>query len=47
MKDFTDNVLKNATDIPYFEGDFWISTIEDLIKELDIEEEDRRKLEEF
>ena len=47
MKDLTDSTLNHATDIPYFEGDFWISTIEDLIKELDIEEEDRRKLEEF
>ncbi|CAF1106206.1 unnamed protein product [Rotaria sordida] len=47
MKDFTESALNKATDIPYFEGDFWTSTIEDLIKELDIEEEDRRKFEEL
>ena len=46
MKDCTDNDINKATDLPYFEGDFWSSTIEDLIKELDIEEEDRRKFEE-
>ena len=47
MKDWTDSGVSKATDIPYFEGDFWTSTIEDLIKEIDTEEEDRRKLEEF
>jgi hypothetical protein len=46
MKDWTDNAVTKATDIPYFEGDFWTSTIEDLIKELDTEE-DRRRIEEF
>ena len=47
MKDCTDSGLNKATDLPYFEGDFWTSTLEDLIKELDIEEEDRRKFEEL
>jgi hypothetical protein len=47
MKDCTDNGVTKPTDFPYFEGDFWSSTIEDLLKELDIEEEDRRKFEEF
>lgn len=47
MKDCTDNALTKVTDIPYFEGDFWSSTIEDLIKELDTEEEDRRRYEEL
>ena len=47
MKDCTDNSINKATDIPYFEGDFWTSTMEDLIKELDTEEEDRRKFEEL
>ena len=46
MKDCADNGITKATDIPYFEGDFWSSTIEELIKELEIEEEDRRKYEE-
>ena len=47
MKDWTDNAVTKPTDIPYFEGDFWTSTIEELIKELDTEEEDRRKFEEL
>jgi hypothetical protein len=47
MKDCTDSALNKVTDMPYFEGDFWASTIEDLIKELDTEEEDRRKFEEL
>ena len=47
MKDCNDNGVTKATDIPYFEGDFWSSTIEDLLKELDTEEEDRRKFEEL
>ena len=34
MKDCTDSGVNKATDIPYFEGDFWTSTMEDLIKEL-------------
>lgn len=40
-------LFTNTSEIPYFEGDFWSSTIEDLLKELDIEEEDRRKMEEL
>jgi hypothetical protein len=47
MKDCTDRHANGVTDIPYFEGDFWTSTMEDLIKELDTEEEDRRKFEEL
>ncbi|CAF3707592.1 unnamed protein product [Rotaria sp. Silwood1] len=47
MKDCNDSGVNKATDIPYFEGDFWSSTIEDLLKELDTEEEDRRKFEEL
>jgi hypothetical protein len=47
MKDCTDNGITKVSDLPYFEGDFWSSTIEDLLKELDIEEEDRRKFEEL
>ncbi|CAF3278892.1 unnamed protein product [Rotaria socialis] len=47
MKDFTETALNKVTDIPYFEGDFWTSTIEDLLKELDTEEEDRRRFEEL
>ncbi|CAF1312058.1 unnamed protein product [Adineta steineri] len=47
MKDCSDSGITKASDLPYFEGDFWSSTIEDLLKELDTEEEDRRKLEEL
>ncbi|CAF0772590.1 unnamed protein product [Adineta steineri] len=47
VKDCTDSGVNKATDLPYFEGDFWTSTIEELIKEIDTEEEDRRKLEEL
>ncbi|CAF3311699.1 unnamed protein product [Rotaria socialis] len=45
MKDCQDNQVQNALSIPYFEGDFWSNIIEESIKELDQEEEDRRKQE--
>ncbi|CAF1684046.1 unnamed protein product, partial [Adineta ricciae] len=45
MKDCMDNQVQNAWSIPYFEGDFWSNIIEESIKELDQEEEDRRKQE--
>ncbi len=47
MKDCNDSGINKAADLPYFEGDFWSSTIEDLLKEIDTEEEDRRKFEEL
>ena len=47
MKDCTDCGINKVTDIPYFDGDFWVASIEDLIKELDNEEEDRRRFEEL
>lgn len=34
-----------VTDIPYFEGDFWPNVIEETIKELDQEEEERKACE--
>lgn len=34
--------LKKPTELPYFEGDFWPNVLEESIKELDIEEEERR-----
>ncbi|CAF1038610.1 unnamed protein product, partial [Didymodactylos carnosus] len=46
MKDCTDNQVQLVTNIPYFEGDFWSNIIEESIKELDQEEEQRRKIEE-
>ncbi|CAF3835650.1 unnamed protein product [Rotaria magnacalcarata] len=45
MKDCLDNQVQNALNIPYFEGDFWANIIEESIKELDQEEEDRRRQE--
>jgi hypothetical protein len=33
MKDCTDRHVNEVTDIPYFEGDFWTSKMEDLIEE--------------
>ena len=47
LKDCNESGITKASDIPYFEGDFWSSTMEDLLKELDIEEEDRRRIEEL
>jgi E1A/CREB-binding protein len=35
MKDWIDSGVNKATDIPYFEGDFWPSTIESLIEEVE------------
>jgi len=45
LKDCLDNQIQSAFQIPYFEGDFWSNIIEESIKELDQEEEDRRKQE--
>lgn len=38
--------MTSATQIPYFEGDFWPNVLEESIKELDQEEEEKRKREE-
>ncbi|XP_071497309.1 CREB-binding protein-like [Diadema antillarum] len=35
--------LRCATELPYFEGDFWPNVLEESIKELDQEEEERLK----
>ena len=35
MKDCIDSDVKKATDIPYFEGDFWTDTIECIIEKLE------------
>ncbi len=45
MKQATDDGLRSATELPYFEGDFWPNTLEDSIRELDQEAEERRKTE--
>lgn len=36
--------LTSAADLPYFEGDFWPNVLEESIKELDQQEEEKRKL---
>jgi len=38
--------MQSATEMPYFEGDFWPNILEESIKELEQEEEDKRKREE-
>ena len=35
--------MKSPTSLPYFEGDYWLNTIEDSIREINQEEEERRK----
>ena len=43
LKSSMDDGLKCATELPYFEGDFWPNVLEESIKELDQEEEERQK----
>ena len=38
----TDEEITAVTEIPYFEGDFWPNVIEETIKEIDQEEEERK-----
>ena len=38
-----DDGITCATELPYFEGDFWPNVLEESIKELDQEEEERQK----
>ena len=35
IKDYADSSIKSANEIPYFEGDFWSSTIEDLLEKFE------------
>lgn len=37
--------LQSARELPYFEGDFWPNVLEESIKELEQEEEDRKQAE--
>jgi len=46
LKDAIENNLQSVTEMPYFEGDFWPNILEESIKELEQEEEDKRKREE-
>lgn len=43
LKQATEDNLKSACELPYFEGDFWPNVLEESIKELDQEEEEKRK----
>eukprot|EP00794_Sanderia_malayensis_P006812 gene6812-7581_t len=45
LKQASDDGLRSATELPYFEGDFWPNALEDCIRELDQEEEERKKTE--
>lgn len=43
LKQAMEDKLTSATEMPYFEGDFWPNVLEESIKELDQEEEEKRK----
>ncbi|VDL98160.1 unnamed protein product [Schistocephalus solidus] len=43
LKDAIDHHLVSPTEIPYFEGDFWPNTLEEILQELDKEERRRRE----
>ncbi|VDM34683.1 unnamed protein product [Hydatigera taeniaeformis] len=43
LKDAIDHHLVSPTEIPYFEGDFWPNTLEEILQDLDKEEERRRR----
>lgn len=45
LKQATEDNLHSVAELPYFEGDFWPNVLEESIKELDQEEEEKRKLE--
>lgn len=37
--------MQSARELPYFEGDFWPNVLEESIKEIEQEEEDRKRAE--
>uniref|UniRef100_A0A3P8Z3W4 histone acetyltransferase n=1 Tax=Esox lucius TaxID=8010 RepID=A0A3P8Z3W4_ESOLU len=43
FKQATEDRLTGANEMPYFEGDFWPNVLEESIKELEQEEEERKK----
>jgi len=45
FKQAKDDRLQSARELPYFEGDFWPNVLEESIKELEQEEEDRKQAE--
>ncbi|ESP04399.1 hypothetical protein LOTGIDRAFT_136183, partial [Lottia gigantea] len=46
LKDAIENNFQSATEMAYFEGDFWPNVVEESIKELNQEEEEKKKREE-
>lgn len=42
LKQASDDGLTCASELPYFDGDFWPNALEDSIRELDQEEEERK-----
>jgi len=46
LKDAVESNMQSVVEMPYFEGDFWPNILEESIKELEQEEEDKRKREE-
>lgn len=42
LKQANDDGLTCASELPYFDGDFWPNALEDSIRELDQEEEERK-----
>ncbi|XP_006825042.2 CREB-binding protein-like [Saccoglossus kowalevskii] len=45
LRQANDDNLTSAKELPYFEGDFWPNVLEESIKELDQEEEERKMAE--
>lgn len=43
LKQAMEDSISSAAELPYFEGDFWPNVLEESIKELDQEEEEKRK----
>lgn len=43
FKQATEDRLTSAKELPYFEGDFWPNVLEESIKELEQEEEERKR----
>lgn len=43
FKQATEDRLTSAKELPYFEGDFWPNVLEESIKELEQEAEERKK----
>ena len=39
LKQANDDNLKNVSELPYFEGDFWPNVLEESIKEIDMEQQ--------